>query len=1226
MIFSSPALADESWQPDQVSGWPVITQRTAQPQQQVTSGVEYSSENIQTVSGRQPVEELDSDLKNPNVSIRTVAADDKVVNPADETVSSMANRTGSVAGINGGFFAINASGEPTDGEIINGEIYKSPKNIDNASFAVDGSGNVSFAGITFSGTIADGAQTHSLASINWESDATGDGITEITPRLGQVDAQYLGGTRLIVLGTSNDNGASIKVTSIQTADHLAQLTAGTYGLLSSDAPSAGGAWIRNTVHVGDTLSMNTKVNGGTNIKQLVEGSYRIIANGKANQDSAGESDSGSAVDPRVAVGTTDDGHLIMVTMDGHQTTSKAVGVTMAQLTSYLLSKGVTNAIQLDCGGSAQMVARDNGNSTVSVKNTPSDGQERPVINGIFLYSNAPDNGRSQAVHINGGNTIQTAVGATTPLSVYATDAAGNTTNHDKPSVTVSPSDLGTWSSGYFNAKKAGNGTLTVTMGDAVANEPIDVEQQFDSLTISPSDLDVTNGGQGTLSITGTINGQTTTVDKSSVTWKVSDTKLGSINQQGVFTGAAEGSGLDTVTAVVGTRTASTQIAVGTAHQTVDTVDNAKNWALKYYGGTTGDSAFSDDTADHPSGQSSSIKASYDMPGTPGVHQLVMWPNNTVTIDKNGQGVSPTSITVWVKIDDPVHSAFEICVSFIQSNGQTTNEYIPNLSYGTWTPVTVNVPSGASLPLTMNFVDLLSIRPTAESKGTIHIGSITGDYSPRPASAYTYSGIANNPSWLTFKESANEFSAGGTTYLMGDDAHLLANDQNSASATNLRNIAKRVNGESYVTDSGQTVQPLSSVATPTVVQMLGDMADNGDLDNLQFAQSLIAGIGAPYHDLVGNHEDTQGTISEADHFASVFGDTHYSYRSGQSTFIALDNSHGGVTSSDANQSPVLPQGQYSWLIDQLSQASTSTVIVGIHMPAYDPFPAQNSEFSDRWEAQQFLQIIQNYQNAHPNRHIMVVYGHARGFSEQILNPEGESVTGSSGIAQFTFADLGMPAYSTPSQGGFYHFGLVHVNNNGTVEFAVEPLLSMLSIDQGTAEATKTNSGIVKLATVTKTDTLQAGATKQYSATGVSQQGDNSNPAISLPITDPVSHVWSSSDSSIASIDKVSGLLTAHKAGSVTVSITTGGITASSALTVAPVPSNPGTKTPGNIPNQNNAGQSGTTGSTSSAGNNPTSAQAANNGTLANTGSNVGFAGILGLLLLGISLITFAIRKE
>jgi hypothetical protein len=52
-----------------------------------------------------------------------------------------------------------------------------------------------------------------------------------------------------------------------------------------------------------------------------------------------------------------------------------------------------------------------------------------------------------------------------------------------------------------------------------------------------------------------------------------------------------------------------------------------------------------------------------------------------------------------------------------------------------------------------------------------------------------------------------------------------------------------------------------------------------------------------------------------------------------------------------------------------------VIVATHEPAYDPHSAANSQFSDRWEAQMYLELVQKYQQSHPSTHVVMLYGHA-----------------------------------------------------------------------------------------------------------------------------------------------------------------------------------------------------------------------------------------------------------
>ena len=663
-----------------------------------------------------------------------VSAGDKIVNPQGETVSSMATRSGAVAGINGGTYDINASGQLNQGEIIDGEIWKSPLNGFEGSIGITRDGKVVIGQQSFSGTIAVNGNKHELKSINWVSDAANKQITQITHRLGQVDSQYFGGNKLIVRGTSSDKGASFTVESIDTADHIDQLKDNEYGLLASgDTNDEANVWIRNTIHVGDTVLLSGKVTPNDDLNLFMSGFDILLKDGKDHKDFSGD----TSLAPRTAIGMTADGHMIMATFDGHRNTDTAVGATYAQVQHYLASRGVTDAISLDGGGSTTMVARMPGDTAATVRNTPSDGQERNVANGFFIYTNAPSNGRPQAVHINADKAFTTAAGSTVPLSVYAVDSAQNPTSAQPVTVTVKPSTLGTYKDGMFTASSSGKGTITAVAGDASASIDLTVNDSFASLTLSPNDLNLLNGQTGKLKLQGqpTDSSGKLDIDPTSASWKVEPSNLGTMAKDGTFTAASSGSGLATVTAKVGDRTASTTVAVGTEHQSAIVADDPSNWSFNHKNGTAQADAFeASDDVPEGSSQKASIKLPYTMPGTPGVHQLVFWPKSGVSFDKNAQGATPTSITLWAKIDDPTHSAFQVCISLLQANGQTSNIYVPesDLTFGEWTPITVQVPAGASFPLSLNWIDLLSIRPTAESKGTLYIGSMTADYSPRKA--------------------------------------------------------------------------------------------------------------------------------------------------------------------------------------------------------------------------------------------------------------------------------------------------------------------------------------------------------------------------------------------------------------------------------------------------------------------------------------------------------------
>ena len=91
----------------------------------------------------------------------------------------------------------------------------------------------------------------------------------------------------------------------------------------------------------------------------------------------------------------------------------------------MLARGAYNAIGFDSGGSAEMVGRLPGQQRVSVLNMPSDGAERPVANGLFIYSTEASPGPAVSATVNDGKAMSVLAGTAEPLGAYATDAEGN---------------------------------------------------------------------------------------------------------------------------------------------------------------------------------------------------------------------------------------------------------------------------------------------------------------------------------------------------------------------------------------------------------------------------------------------------------------------------------------------------------------------------------------------------------------------------------------------------------------------------------------------------------------------------------------------------------------------------------------------------------------------------------------------------------------------------------
>ncbi len=133
--------------------------------------------------------------------------------------------------------------------------------------------------------------------------------------------------------------------------------------------------------IGDELTVSVGVEGfdWNKVDNVIGGGPAIVKNGRVSveplKEKFGEAFS-NARHPRTAIGSTKDGDVFMVVIDGRQPMSR--GVTLAELAAEMVRLGCDNAINLDGGGSSTMVIGG------VVMNRPSDGKERAVADGVVL--------------------------------------------------------------------------------------------------------------------------------------------------------------------------------------------------------------------------------------------------------------------------------------------------------------------------------------------------------------------------------------------------------------------------------------------------------------------------------------------------------------------------------------------------------------------------------------------------------------------------------------------------------------------------------------------------------------------------------------------------------------------------------------------------------------------------------------------------------------------------
>ena len=155
------------------------------------------------------------------------------------------------------------------------------------------------------------------------------------------------------------------------------------------------------------------------VKEAVSGPLYLVKNG---QIEAGiKNDTGA--NPRCAVGITEEGKVIFFTNDGRQA-PMSVGMGLGEVAEFMKNMGCVDALYLDGGGSATFASRAEGDSGLTVKNSPSDGQERQVSSAILVYSDAKSTGEFDHAVISPDSEVYTP-GSSAEFTAKGVDSSGS---------------------------------------------------------------------------------------------------------------------------------------------------------------------------------------------------------------------------------------------------------------------------------------------------------------------------------------------------------------------------------------------------------------------------------------------------------------------------------------------------------------------------------------------------------------------------------------------------------------------------------------------------------------------------------------------------------------------------------------------------------------------------------------------------------------------------------
>ena len=338
----------------------------------------FSYQNDKLPEGPWSIHLIKIERGNPDYEIHSMLANGAVtgMTTLSDQVKALPPALGRpMAAINGDFYFTSPkayTGDPQGIQIMESELVSGPT--EHACFWIDSSGQPK-TGIVqsmFRAIWPHGSTT----PLGLNEERPSDGAVLYTPRMGSSTGTKNGGREFVLEAVETNNwlplrvGTKIKarVREIREAGDTA-LTPATMILslgpqLLVDAP---------VVKVGDEVLLSTATLpdlAGT--EMAIGGGPRLVVDGKPMNGWK----SPNQRHPRTSLGWNKD-FIYLMLVDGRQA-GLSVGMSFQEMADYFIKIGCSHAINLDGGGSASMWLLGN------VVSSPSEGQERPVANGLVV--------------------------------------------------------------------------------------------------------------------------------------------------------------------------------------------------------------------------------------------------------------------------------------------------------------------------------------------------------------------------------------------------------------------------------------------------------------------------------------------------------------------------------------------------------------------------------------------------------------------------------------------------------------------------------------------------------------------------------------------------------------------------------------------------------------------------------------------------------------------------
>ncbi|GAA4550195.1 phosphodiester glycosidase family protein [Amycolatopsis samaneae] len=1001
-------------------------------------------------------------------------------------LSQQISRAGAVAGVNGDFFDINATGAPIGVGIDRGRLQTAPAAGHNLTASITEEGKARLAEVFLEASVKlPGGST--VRATNFNSPVLDTGALGVyTPLWGASSrASSVAGAQRVTEVEIRDG----HVAQVRTAPADGPIPAGSTVLLAREA----GADALAALRAGDPVEVSYAPRSDAGKLAVAVGGNKVLVKGGQVQPV-----DDVAAHPRTAVGfSADGGRMWLATVDGRQADSR--GMTELELARHMVSLGASEAINLDGGGSSTLLARAQGERDATVRNSPSDGGERLVPNGIGIAT-APGSGRltgfSPVPARNSHNATRVLSGLSRKLVADGHDETGAAVD-SRPWWSTSNPFRGTVTGGVFTAHpdflrpdaraevevSARQGRASGATKLSVLGKPVRLGTSTEQVALSGA------GARGTFQVYGyDADGYGTWAEPDDVKLDYDHSAFRvEPDGDGFAVTALKDSGATAITATVAGLTTHLGASAGTEKRVVSPLDGPDGWTASVYpapvgaalspapghAGTAGlalDYRLTGTTAT----RAAYVNATAPLPVPAGTQRIGLW------VEGDGKGA-------WLRAE--LRDA---------ANVASVVDLARKVDWTGWRYVTANVPAG--LPDGQRLTRFYAVEnlPDRQYSGRLVFDDLTLEVSP--AATVPADPRPRDPALVGVTGN------GGLRIAVVSDAQFTADDPDGPLVAQARRALRE-----------------AVAAKPDLVLINGDFVDRGTAPDFVLARRVLNEElegKVPWYYVPGNHEADGG--HGLDEFKAAFGETHRVVDVRGIRLVLMDSSRGTLRAGGFDQVRMLREA----LDGAAKDRSVRGVVVAMHHPVADPSPVGNSQLGDRKEAELLTTWLTGFEQS-SGKPAASIASHAGVFA----------LSRTDGVPYLVNGNSGKGPAAAPGDGGFVGWTMVRVDPG----------------DRGQPVRFQTRPNVDAL-TLTGPDTLRPGARGDVKATVT--QGARAVPA-AYPVsadwtgawgTHIATGAWPPAPWDVASFDPATGVLTALRPGVARLSVTVNGVTRNLAVPI------------------------------------------------------------------------------